>query len=174
MTRWPPVIWVMVVVGSLLLVVGYNGADVSVPALVLGGLLVLGATGLAFFLAFGTWGGRPQVTGVSWMIPAAVVFAVLCAVAGLASGAEYAVAMLIAGLIPLTAATLITATTRAKTVGDEDDGRRETTAAQNRDPFPGVGADDETPLGDTPEHSDAERVAQPDRRFERRQDVHRN
>jgi hypothetical protein len=27
--------------------------------------------------------------------------------------------------------------------------------------------DSETPFGDTPEHSDAERVAQPDRRFGR-------
>ena len=29
--------------------------------------------------------------------------------------------------------------------------------------------DDETPLGDTPEHSDAERVARPDPRFHRRE-----
>jgi hypothetical protein len=37
---------------------------------------------------------------------------VVCAVARAAAGGAYAVAALLAGLIPLTAATLITATTR--------------------------------------------------------------
>ena len=169
MTRWPPLIWVLMALGSVLLLVGYNGADISVPALVVGGLLAAAGAGLAFWLAFGRWGHRPQPAGVSWLVPATIVFYLLCAGAALASGTEYAAAALAAGLFPLTAVTLITATTRAKTVGTGD-GMRETTAAAHDDPFPGVGADDETPLGDTSEHSDAERVAEPDRRFERRRD----
>jgi hypothetical protein len=158
----------MVAAGSLLLLVGYNGPHLSIPALILGGILVVGAVVIAFALAFGRWGDRPSATGVAWMIPATLVFYVICAIAGgVASGAKYAVAALVAGLIPLTAATLLTATTRSKTVAG-DGGREETTADEHRDPFPGVGMDDATPLGDTPEHSDAERVAEPDRRFERR------
>jgi hypothetical protein len=44
--------------------------------------------------------------------------------------------------------------------------RRETTASSASDPAPGIGADDETPLGDTAEHSDAERVAVPGYRWQ--------
>jgi hypothetical protein len=34
-------------------------------------------------------------------------------------------------------------------------------SAESDDPLPGIGADTATPLGDTPEHSAAERVIQP-------------
>jgi hypothetical protein len=145
MTRWPPLVWIMVAVGSLLLLVGYNGSHLSVPALILGGLLIVGAVVIAFALAFGKWSDRPMPTGVAWMVPATLVFYALCATAGLAAGSKYAVAAFVAGQIPLTAVTLLTATTRAKTGTGE--------AADHRDPFPGVGVDDETPLGDTREHS---------------------
>jgi hypothetical protein len=167
MTRWPPLVWVLVFAGSLLLIVGYNGADYNPEALIPGAVLVLTALGLSFFMAFGRWGHRPSPTGVSWLIPATAVFYVLCAGAALLAGGQYAVAAIAAGIIPLTAVTLLTATSRAKTVGS-DDTRRETTAAEHTDPFPGVGMDDETPLGDTPEHSTAERVAEPHPRFQRR------
>jgi hypothetical protein len=167
MSRWPPAVWLMVALGSLLVLVGYDGADVYVPALIAGLVLIVGAVGLSFFMAFGRWGHRPRATGVAWLIPATAVFYLLCACAAVISGGEYAVAAIAAGLIPLTATTLLTATARAKTVGD-DDARRETTAAASADPFPGIGMDDDTPLGDTPEHSEAERVAEPDRRFARR------
>ena len=167
MTRWPPVVWFMVAVGALLIIVGYNGADVSVPALIAGVVLVVAAVGTSFALAFGRWGHRPRATGVSWLIPATGVFFLLCAGVALVSGGEYAAAALAAGIVPLTAATLLTATTRSKTVGS-DDARRETTAGEDADPFPGIGIDDQTPLGDTAEHSDAERVGEPDRRFAQR------
>jgi hypothetical protein len=107
---------------------------------------------------------------VSWLIPATVVFYVVCAATALLAGEIYAIAAVGAGLIPLTAVTLITATARAKTVGD-DAARRDATSAEHTDPFPGIGVDDTTPLGDTPEHSDAERVAKPDPRLERRLEV---
>jgi hypothetical protein len=118
------------------------------------------------WLAFGRWGHRPRNSGVAWLVPATVAFYIVCAIAASIAGGAYAVAAIVAGLIPFTAATLITATNRAKTVGDGES-MRDTTPEASDDPFPGIGADDETALGDTPEHSDAERVAQPDRRFQR-------
>jgi peptidoglycan/LPS O-acetylase OafA/YrhL len=168
MSRWPPLIWLMVTVGSLLILVGYNGPDYNPQALFPGLALILGAFGLSLFMAFGRWSHRPSPTGVAWLIPATATFYVLCAAAAVISGGQYAVAAILAGLIPLTAATLLTATSRAKTVGRDDD-KRDVTAAAHDDPYPGIGVDDETPLGDTPEHSDAERVAKPDPRFARRQ-----
>jgi hypothetical protein len=167
MSRWPPILWFCIAAGSLLALVGYNGADLNPVALVLGIVLILtGAIG-SLWMAFGRWGHRPQVRGVAWLIPAGVVFYLLCAIAASVAGGKYAVAAIVAGLIPFTAATLLTATARAKTVGDGD-GTRGTSPGASDDPFPGIGGDDATPLGDTTEHSDAERVARPDDRFERR------
>jgi hypothetical protein len=65
----------------------------------------------------------------------------------------YVLAAAAAALIPVTAAALIVATARKKAAADSD----------HEDPFPGIGPDDDTPLGDTSEHSDAERV-EPERR----------
>jgi hypothetical protein len=167
MSRWPPIVWLMIFVGSLLMLEGYDGAEFNPQALVPGVVLVVGSLALSLYFAFGRSSDRPAARGVVWLIPATALFYAICAVVALFSGGTYAIAALGAGLIPLTAATLITATARAKTtaVGGE---RRETAAADHTDPFPGVGVDDSTPLGDTAEHSDAERVATPDRRPGRR------
>jgi hypothetical protein len=73
---------------------------------------------------------------------------------------------LLAGLIPASAALLLLATMRSKTAAGTTVPQDET-RADGDDGAPGIGMDHETPLGDTTEHSDAERVAQPDRRFER-------
>jgi hypothetical protein len=168
MSRWPPIIWVMVFFGSLLILLGYDGAEYNPQALIPGIALIVGALGLSFYVAFGRLGDRPAPRGVAWLIPATAVFYVICAVVALLSdGGAYAVAALGAGMIPLTAATLITATARAKTTV-ADGGRDDATSADHTDPFPGIGMDDSTPLGDTPEHSDAERVATPDPRSRRR------
>jgi hypothetical protein len=166
MTRWPPILWLCIAVGSLLLLIGYNGADTNPQALVPGIVLIVGGAAGSVWLAFGRWGHRPRNSGVAWLVPATVAFYIVCAIAASIAGGAYAVAAIVAGLIPFTAATLITATNRAKTVGDGES-MRDTTPEASDDPFPGIGADDETPLGDTPEHSDAERAAQPDRRFQR-------
>jgi len=167
MKRWPPIIWLLVSAGSLLVLIGYNGAEFNPQAFIPGVLCIVTALALSFYLAFGAWGDRPPASGISWTIPATAAFYVACAAAALAAGGTYAVAALCAGMIPLTAATLLTATARAKTVRDGD-ARRDTTAEAHEDPFPGIGVDDASPLGDTPEHSDAERVAEPDERFSRR------
>jgi hypothetical protein len=165
MTRWPPILWLCIAAGSLFLLVGWNGTVMHTPALVIGIVLILtGALG-AVWMAFGRWSERPQVGGVAWLVPATVAFYIACAIAGLAAGHKYAIAAIVAGLIPFTAVTLLTATVRSKTVAG-DGARRETTAASSSDPAPGIGADDETPLGDTAEHSDAERVATPDYRWQ--------
>jgi uncharacterized membrane protein YfcA len=167
MSKWPPIIWVMNFVASLLILVGYDGAEYNPQALIPGVLLIVGAVALSFYVAFGRLSDRPWPRGVFWLIPATAVFYAICALLALLSDEAYVVAALGAGMIPLTAATLITATARAKTAVAE--GRlRDTASDDHTDPFPGIGIDDSTPLGDTPEHSDAERVAAPDRRSRRR------
>jgi predicted membrane-bound dolichyl-phosphate-mannose-protein mannosyltransferase len=108
--------------------------------------------GLAMYLAYGRWSHRPR--GMTWLIWLAVGFYVVCAVATALAGGRYVLAALAASLVPVTAAALLVATTRAKTVGRDDD-RRDTTGAAHADPFPGVGMDEATPLGDTDQHSDA-------------------
>jgi len=69
--------------------------------------------------------------------------------------------------VPLTAVALIVETTRSKTAGP-DDARRETAADADDDPFPGMGIDDHTPLGDTSRRSDTGPVATPERGFRAR------
>jgi hypothetical protein len=157
----------MVSVGSLLILVGYDGADLNPQALIPGIALILGALVLSLVLAFGSWGDRPRATGIAWTIPATVLFYAVCAAAALVAGGEYVVAAVLAAAIPLTAATLITATARAKTVAG-DDAPCDATAEEHADPFPGIAIDDATPLGDTSELSGAERTGKPDRHTERR------
>jgi hypothetical protein len=94
MTRWPPILWLCISAGSLLLLVGWNGGtNVHTAALVIGIVSIL------------------------------------------AAGSRYAVA----GLIPFTAATLLTATTRSKTVGG-DGGRRRPRRRHPTIPCPGSAA----------------------------------
>ena len=167
MIRWPPILWLCVFAGSILLLNGYDGARYNPQALIPGIVLVAAAFAGSLWLAFGRWGHRPQNRFMAWLLAETVVFYVLCAIGGLAAGTSYALAAVAAGLIPFTAVTIMTAASRAKTAGRDGD-RRDTTAEESEDPFPSIGGDDATPFGDTPEHSDAERVARPDDRFERR------
>jgi hypothetical protein len=156
---WPPILWLCVSGGSLLVLIGYDGAETHPAALIAGlGLIVAGALG-SLWLAFLAWRDHPSIRGVAWLVPATLAFYVICAIAASAVGSAYAVAATVAGLIPLTAVALLTATARAKTARGED-GLRDR-SVESDDPFPGIGADTATPLGDTPEHSTAERVSQP-------------
>jgi hypothetical protein len=165
MIRWPPILWLCVFAGSILLLNGYDGARYNPEALIPGIVLVVAALAASLWLAFGRWGHRPQNRFMAWLVAATVVFYGLCAIGGLAAGAGYAIAAVAAGMIPFTAVTIMTAASRAKTAERGGD-RRDTTAEESDDPFPSIGGDDATPFGDTPEHSDAERVARPDDRFE--------
>ena len=89
-------------------------------------------------------------------------FYAIAAIVAATPGPEYAVAAMLASLIPYSAALLLVRD------GAIQDGRGGRPAAgrvrrADLDPWPGIGVDDETPLGDTPEHSDEERVATPRR-----------
>jgi peptidoglycan/LPS O-acetylase OafA/YrhL len=151
MSRWPPIIWILVSLGSLLVLIGVGG-DWNPTAFVSGTAAVIVAFLLAMYLAYGRHADRARGTG--WLIGGVVAFYGVCAALTLFAGAKYALAAAGAALVPLTAAALLVATTRAKTRGSDDE-RYETTAGTERDPYPGIGMDDATPLGDTDQHSDA-------------------
>jgi hypothetical protein len=146
-----------------------NGLDARVhtPALVVGLVLELLVFALAIYLATVAYKDRPVPDAFKWLVGLLAAFYLVAAAAGALAGGKYAVAAMLAALIPLSAVLVLMATVRAKTVTGQDGGAVETTRRASRDPFPGIGADDETPLGDTTEHSDAERVAQPDPRLRR-------
>jgi hypothetical protein len=154
MRRWPPILWVLVYVASLLILLGGTGRW-DPPLLISGVALVLVACGFATYLALGRWDDRPRSPIVYWAIGGMLLFYLLVAAAAAAAGPEYAVAGLLAGLIPLTGLSLLIALARSKT--RESEGRLiDEAALRDDDPYPGIGMDDATPLGDTPEHSEAE------------------
>jgi peptidoglycan/LPS O-acetylase OafA/YrhL len=153
MVRWPPILWILISLGSLLVLIGVGGdwnPDAFYPG---AGMIVLGLA-LALYTAYGRHGDRPRASGVNWLLGLIVGFYLVCVVLTALAGAKYALAAAGAALVPLTAAALLVATTRAKTAGTDED-RRETAAGADRDPRPGIGIDDATPLGDTDQHSDA-------------------
>jgi hypothetical protein len=92
-----------------------------------------------------------------WALIAVGVFYILCAAAAAFAGAQYVLITLLVALIPASGALLLIARSRSKA--------RTASGADGRDAAPGIGFDSETPLGDTSEHSTAERVGRPDRRF---------
>jgi peptidoglycan/LPS O-acetylase OafA/YrhL len=142
--RWPPIIWLLISIGSLFVLVGAGGdwnPDAFVPGVA---ALVLGF-GAAMYLAYGDRRVRDRGRGLHWLVALAAAFYAACLVATLLAGAGYALAALGAALIPLTAAALILATA----------GRKAMDHADGDDPFPGIGPDDASPLGDTDQHSDA-------------------
>jgi peptidoglycan/LPS O-acetylase OafA/YrhL len=141
MGRWPPFVWLLVSSGSLLVLIGAGG-DWNATAFFAGTAAIVLGFALAMYLAYHRQ--RPHPRGVDWVVAAVTVFYLLCIALAALAGGEYALAAAGAALVPLTAAALVVATARAKTGSDGD-----------RDPYPGVGMDDATPLGDTDQHSDA-------------------
>jgi hypothetical protein len=152
---WPPLIWLVIAVASLLIIVGIGGEwnpQASIPGLA----IVLIGCGMSLYSAYGRRGHRPPPRGVGWLVPLTAAFYVAAGAAAALAGGVYVLAAAAAALIPLAAAALIVSTARNKAAANGDD----------HDPFPGIGPDDDTPLGDTSEHSDAERVGRerrPDR-----------
>jgi peptidoglycan/LPS O-acetylase OafA/YrhL len=163
MRPWPPILWPLMAVASLLVLMGLGPRNTT--TLVIGVLLILLVFGVSAYLAL-RGRDRPLPEGFKWVLAAVVGFyAINTAVAAIA-GTKYVFASVLASLIPISGALLLMATMRAKSA--QAGGRPlDPTAADAEDASPGIGMDDDTPLGDTPEHSDAERVATPDRRFER-------
>lgn len=78
-------------------------------------------------------------------------FYVVCAAAAALAGGEYVLITLLVALIPTVLVLLLFTVARGRT-------------ANAGDGSPGIGTDTRTPLGDTSEHSTAERVAQPNGR----------
>jgi hypothetical protein len=151
--RWPPVLWLLIYVGSIFILNGSNGKwDPLELALGIG--LAAIACALAVYLAIGPWPGRPRPRGTALLISGVAAFYGVCTLAAaIFAGPAEAIATLLAGIIPMTGAALWVATTRAKTV-PEIARERDPAADDRNDPFPGVGADEVRPLGDTPEAHD--------------------
>jgi hypothetical protein len=166
MKRWPPILWLPVYVASVLILMGSRG---KWPLLVVGGVLAVIALGLALRLAVGRSTGRPRPAWFPWALGGLAAWYLVAAAAAALAEPVYAVATLLAGVIPMTALALLLATMRAKTV--ESEGRlHDAAAADADDPFPGIGVDDASEMGDTPELAEgAERSGDmtPERRFER-------
>jgi hypothetical protein len=150
--RWPPLLWLLVYVGSIFILNGSNGQwDPLELALGIG--LAGIACALSIYLAVGPWPGRPRPRGTLPLISGVIAFYGICALAAaIFAGPAEAIATLLAGIIPMTGAALWVATTRAKTRPGTR--RRDPAAADSDDRFAGVGADDARPLGDTPEAHD--------------------
>ena len=174
MRRWPPALWLLVYVASEAILLGSHHRWVL---LAIGGALMLTAFGLSLRLSLGGHQENPRPRWFYWAVGGvALAYAVVATVAGLELGAVWALGALAAGIIPLTAVSLFLATVRSKTAAT-DSGLRDTSGDADDD-SPGIGLDDQTPLGDTPEHSDAleepempKIAARPPRRGARRQRV---
>jgi hypothetical protein len=145
---WPPVMWLLVYVASLLVLMGSQRAELGVVGL---GLIAI-AFGVALYLAGGPDPARPRPRGLFPTLGGLALFYVVCAAAAAKLGPAFAIAALLAGFVPMTAATLAFATARSKTRGEE--ARLHDTSPEDESPFPAVGMDDQTPLGDTPEAHD--------------------
>jgi hypothetical protein len=146
LNKWPPAVWLAVYVSSLLVLMGSQRPEIGVVGLT----ILLIAFGVATYLAIRPVRGRPPPKGFAPLMAGLAAFYGIAAIAAAESGREYAVAALLAGTVPGTAAVLTYATARRKTRARED-GHIEDLSVEDDTPFPGVGFDDETPLGDSPE-----------------------
>ncbi|HEV7754094.1 MAG TPA: hypothetical protein VGO71_21260 [Baekduia sp.] len=154
MRRYPAVLWLLVFVGSLLIL---NGSHPTWDAweLVTGIALAVIACAVATYLATGPQPDQPRVRGSYWFLAGTFAFYAVAALAALfALGIDEAIAVLLAGVVPLTGVALWLAHVRQKTRVTPDGALVDASADDHTDPVPGVGADDLTPLGDTPEAHD--------------------
>ncbi|MCW3063595.1 MAG: hypothetical protein JWN32_767 [Solirubrobacterales bacterium] len=149
MRRAPPLLWLPVYVASELILLGsHRRWGMLVTGLVLAVLALV----VALRWALARRDDRPRPRWFLWVVLGVASYYVIAAAAAYFVGPAYAVAALLAGIIPRAAVAVVLATVRSTTV--EHDGRRRDTAGDSRDPLPGIGLDDETPLGDTSEHSE--------------------
>jgi hypothetical protein len=148
LNRWPPLVWLLVYVGSVLVLMGSQRSDF----LGVGLALILVALGVAVHLAVRAEPRRPRPTIVAAALGGVAAWYVVAAIAAAPLGPDYALAALLAGAIPMTATALWLATARRMTV--EEDGALRSDPAEENGPLPAIGMDDATPLGDTPEAHD--------------------
>jgi hypothetical protein len=164
--QWPAMIWPLMSLASLYILGGTSGRWRPVLFAV-GAALALLTFALSVYMALRPIPGHPdRDRRIFWpMVALGVWYLALAAAAGTA-GAEYAVAGLAAGVIPLSALALMLAVIRRKTVVDEQGNLRDVSADKEDDPWPGIGLDDhQTHLGDTPQRADhPDRVRERSRR----------
>jgi hypothetical protein len=146
---WPPAVWLAVYVASVFVLMGGQRWDLGIAGLA---VLVI-ALGVAIYLATRPLPGRPPARGYVPLMAGLAAFYLISAAVAAQLGADYALAVLLAGTVPATAATLTYATARRKTRLTED-GRLEDESVEDDGPFPGIGFDDRRPLGDSPELHD--------------------
>jgi predicted lipid-binding transport protein (Tim44 family) len=136
MRRWPPILWIVVSLASVLILMGSSGRWYMVAA---GLVLAFGAYAISAYLALGPWDGRPRPR---WFFSAVgggiALYLALGLIIGVAAGTDFGVAAVAAGLVPLTALNLLLATLRSKTV-QSPAGLRDLSAERHGDPLPGVG-----------------------------------
>jgi hypothetical protein len=149
MSRWPPIIWPAMAFASVLILMGLGGGQTW--ALISGVAIEVMVLAASAYLAFVKWGDRPRPSWAKVLLGCLVVFYVVAGAAAAINGEEYLGIVLLAAMIPTSAVLLLMATVRAKTGHGEGD----LAAEPGDDPHPGIGVDDETPVGDTREHSDA-------------------
>jgi hypothetical protein len=146
--RWPPFVWLLIYVGSVLAVMGTRRFDL----LVAGIAVIVVACAVAVWLATRPEPRRPRPRVVPFALGGVAAFYLVAAAVAATDEPEFAVATLVAGAIPLTAVALVLATARRKTRVVRDDLADE--AAGDEGAAPGIGFDDERPLGDSPELHD--------------------
>jgi hypothetical protein len=153
--RYPALLWILVYVGSVLILNGTHGKiDPLELGLGIGGELL--ALGLGLYILLSPWEGHPRPTPMFWLLGGTAAFYLICATAGwILDNPGTGIATLLAGGIPMTAVVLWAAHVRAGTApaADEDE-HADATVQDNRDPVPAIGGDDSRPLGDTPEAHD--------------------
>jgi hypothetical protein len=153
MRRWPPIVWPVMSVASLLILMGGTGGG-RPPFLIAGGVLAASVLALSLYQAVRADPDRPRHRGIdAALMGLALFYLALAAAAGLA-GPEYAIAGAAAGVIPLAALAVGAAATRSKTVRTPQ-GLRDASAGDADDPYPAIGLDEGSALGESPEHSDA-------------------
>ena len=152
MKRWPPIIWPAMAFASLLLLMGLGtGED---WALVSGVVLEVAVVVLAAHLALAGRRGRPLPRWFPVLLGCLALFYLVSGLAAAMAGTKYLPIVLLAALIPTAAVLLMLATVRGKPELASED-------VADDDPYPGIGADDRTPVGDTPEHSDVQEGIRP-------------
>jgi hypothetical protein len=152
--RWPPVVWIAVSLGSLLMLQAGTGNDAIHWGLFdPGALLAALAFATACWLALGPWPGHPRPGWYPKVIAAALGAYAVIGIGGAIVDPDLGLAAFLAGIIPVTGLALVLATIRGKTIRGED-GLEDRAAADHTDSAPGLGIDPSTPLGDTSEVPD--------------------
>jgi hypothetical protein len=138
-----------VYVGSLFVIMGRQKGSL----LVVGMALICVALGVAVYLAVERRPGLPRPPLAMAAIGGVAVFYLVCGIAAAFVGPGEAAATLAAGAVPMTAAAVTVALMRRKSRAE--DGRIRDVSVEDQSPFPGIGMDDETPVGASPEvHAD--------------------